>query len=129
MIYRETIAIPQTEARGMQTLLDAHKPLPISDEYDKYGKIYEIRCGDNYLVHVNVTIEEDGPVVDAALFFKQKFFNRKRSWEEVASTADEHRRTLLGEYRFEHGGNEFLISVVEVPDLPPRKTRRRRVEA
>src|SRR4051812_47951950 len=113
-VTRRTIAIPASEARAMQALLDASKPQEHYGEEDEYAAIYEVDCGNGYTAHVNVFHEEDGPVVDAALFFRRT--PRSRS-NEVDSLGNDHRYTLLGDYEFEsEDGRRFVISVVEAPE-------------
>lgn len=120
-VIRREIAVPAAEARAMQALLDAPKPQQNYGEEDEYEKIYEVDCGDGYTAHVNVFHEEDGPIVDAALFYQRT--PRSRS-NEVASLGNDHRYKLLGDYEFDHRGRHFVISVVEAPENPPTQQRR-----
>ena len=109
-----TIALPAAELRAAQARLDAREP-PAWDALDD-GPVFSVDCGDGYRAHVSLLLEDEGFVVDAALF---------HDGEEVDSLGNEHRYALLGDYAFEHGGRRFVISVVEAPETtaPPARER------
>lgn len=96
---RHTFTIPIVEVRAMQRLLDAHRP---SESGYDYVKVYRANLGDGYTAHINILNEEEGPVIDAALFL---------DGNEVDSLGNEHRYKLIGDYGFEHGGRRFVVSV------------------
>lgn len=102
--YR-TIAIPADELRAAQARVDAHEP-PAADAVDD-GQIFGVDCGDNYSASVSLLLEDEGFVVDAALFLDS---------EEVDSLGNEHRYKILGDYEFAHRRRRFVISVVEAPE-------------
>lgn len=115
-VTRREIAIPISELRAVQARVDAHEPLALDAPDD--GQVYTVNCGDGYEASVSLLLEDEGFVVDAALFL---------NGDEIDSLGNDHRYQLLGDYAFEdeETGRQFLISVVEVPDPPPRRVRKR----